>query len=144
MLQGTQFQRIIPESGPASENPEETRRLIFCTGKVYYDIAKVGYFLATFVRSSASISININLSITSVMGSDLGGYKVAPRVSVYTTWGRIDVTRDLNWPITNINGSLILTGAKTECISIISLIMMFDAANHISAPTPMKEFYSQG
>lgn len=40
MLESTQFQRIIPESGPASESPEETRRLIFCTGKVYYDIMK--------------------------------------------------------------------------------------------------------
>ncbi|CAK8678756.1 2-oxoglutarate dehydrogenase complex component E1-like isoform X2 [Clavelina lepadiformis] len=40
MLPGTEFQRIIPESGPASENPEECRRLIFCTGKVYYDILK--------------------------------------------------------------------------------------------------------
>nr|XP_039273817.1 2-oxoglutarate dehydrogenase, mitochondrial-like isoform X1 [Styela clava] len=40
MLSGEKFLRIIPESGPASENPEETRRLIFCTGKVYYDIKK--------------------------------------------------------------------------------------------------------
>ena len=41
MVDGTKFRRIIPEDGPASENPEETRRLIFCTGKVYYDIVKV-------------------------------------------------------------------------------------------------------
>ncbi|XP_078492481.1 2-oxoglutarate dehydrogenase complex component E1-like isoform X2 [Ciona intestinalis] len=40
MLPGTEFQRIIPDNGPASENPEKCRRLIFCTGKVYYDILK--------------------------------------------------------------------------------------------------------
>lgn len=40
MLQGQTFQRVIPDDGPASVNPEETRRLIFCTGKVYYDILK--------------------------------------------------------------------------------------------------------
>jgi len=40
MLPGTEFQRVIPESGPASEDPESTRRLIFCSGKVYYDLIK--------------------------------------------------------------------------------------------------------
>lgn len=40
MLPGTEFQRVIPERGPASENPEETRRIIFCSGKVYYDLLK--------------------------------------------------------------------------------------------------------
>nr|CAB3264555.1 2-oxoglutarate dehydrogenase-like, mitochondrial [Phallusia mammillata] len=40
MLPGTEFQRIIPDSGPASEEPEKTRRVIFCTGKIYYDILK--------------------------------------------------------------------------------------------------------
>ena len=40
MLPGTEFQRVIPEMGPASENPEQVRRLIFCSGKVYFDIVK--------------------------------------------------------------------------------------------------------
>ena len=40
MLPGTEFQRVIPESGPASEDPESTRRIIFCSGKVYYDLIK--------------------------------------------------------------------------------------------------------
>ncbi|XP_020817826.1 2-oxoglutarate dehydrogenase, mitochondrial isoform X2 [Drosophila serrata] len=34
------FQRLIPEKGPALENPECVTKLIFCSGKVYYDLFK--------------------------------------------------------------------------------------------------------
>ncbi|KAK1892247.1 2-oxoglutarate dehydrogenase mitochondrial [Dissostichus eleginoides] len=37
---GTQFQRLIPEGGLASQSPEEVKRLIFCTGKIYYELVK--------------------------------------------------------------------------------------------------------
>ncbi|XP_027055240.1 2-oxoglutarate dehydrogenase, mitochondrial-like [Pocillopora damicornis] len=40
MAEGTSFRRVIPESGPASKNPEKVRKLLLCTGKVYYDLAK--------------------------------------------------------------------------------------------------------
>ncbi|XP_072483493.1 2-oxoglutarate dehydrogenase-like, mitochondrial isoform X1 [Notamacropus eugenii] len=40
MLSGTRFQRVIPEAGLASQAPEGVKRLIFCTGKVYYDLKK--------------------------------------------------------------------------------------------------------
>ena len=40
MLPGTEFQRVIPESGAASSNPEGVKKLMFCSGKVYYDIVK--------------------------------------------------------------------------------------------------------
>uniref|UniRef100_A0A4W6E122 2-oxoglutarate dehydrogenase complex component E1 n=1 Tax=Lates calcarifer TaxID=8187 RepID=A0A4W6E122_LATCA len=40
MLPGTHFQRLIPEGGSAVERPEEVKRLIFCTGKVYYELTK--------------------------------------------------------------------------------------------------------
>ncbi|TMS38900.1 hypothetical protein L596_005524 [Steinernema carpocapsae] len=35
---GTSFQRIIPEAGASAQNPSKVERLIFCTGKVYYDL----------------------------------------------------------------------------------------------------------
>lgn len=35
------FQRIIPDNGPASSNPEKVRKLLLCTGKVYYELIKV-------------------------------------------------------------------------------------------------------
>ncbi|XP_042238789.1 2-oxoglutarate dehydrogenase, mitochondrial-like isoform X2 [Homarus americanus] len=39
MVEGTEFQRIIPEAGPAAKNEAGVKRLIFCSGKVYYDLA---------------------------------------------------------------------------------------------------------
>ena len=32
--------RIIPDNGPASQNPSNVRKVVFCSGKVYYDIKK--------------------------------------------------------------------------------------------------------
>ncbi|CDS37066.1 2 oxoglutarate dehydrogenase [Echinococcus multilocularis] len=40
MLPGTSFQRLIPETGLAREAPENVKKLIFCSGKVYYEIRK--------------------------------------------------------------------------------------------------------
>merc|ERR1719367_1228168 len=40
MIPGTEFQRLIPDDGPASKNPGNVKKLIFCTGKIYYDLIK--------------------------------------------------------------------------------------------------------
>uniref|UniRef100_A0A8C8ZCK1 2-oxoglutarate dehydrogenase-like, mitochondrial n=1 Tax=Prolemur simus TaxID=1328070 RepID=A0A8C8ZCK1_PROSS len=40
MVSGTNFQRVIPEDGAAARAPEQVRRLVFCTGKVYYDLVR--------------------------------------------------------------------------------------------------------
>ncbi|XP_030626083.1 oxoglutarate (alpha-ketoglutarate) dehydrogenase a (lipoamide) isoform X1 [Chanos chanos] len=40
MLPGTHFQRLIPEEGVATQNPAEVKRIIFCTGKVYYELTR--------------------------------------------------------------------------------------------------------
>ncbi|KAK0407469.1 hypothetical protein QR680_019211 [Steinernema hermaphroditum] len=37
-LPGTSFKRIISESGAPAKNPQNVERLIFCTGKVYYEL----------------------------------------------------------------------------------------------------------
>uniref|UniRef100_A0A1I8A9N6 oxoglutarate dehydrogenase (succinyl-transferring) n=1 Tax=Steinernema glaseri TaxID=37863 RepID=A0A1I8A9N6_9BILA len=37
-LPGTSFKRVIPESGVSTQNPGNVERLIFCTGKVYYEL----------------------------------------------------------------------------------------------------------
>ncbi|XP_064539817.1 2-oxoglutarate dehydrogenase-like, mitochondrial [Drosophila montana] len=34
------FQRVIPDTGNASQCPEIVKQLVFCTGKVYYDLLK--------------------------------------------------------------------------------------------------------
>lgn len=39
-LIGTHFQRVIPEDGPAAQAPDKVKRLLFCTGKVYYDLTR--------------------------------------------------------------------------------------------------------
>lgn len=40
MIDGTEFKRIIPDHGPASQNQNGVKKLMFCTGKMYYDIVK--------------------------------------------------------------------------------------------------------
>uniref|UniRef100_A0A672RFK4 2-oxoglutarate dehydrogenase complex component E1 n=1 Tax=Sinocyclocheilus grahami TaxID=75366 RepID=A0A672RFK4_SINGR len=40
MLPGTHFQRVIPDDGPATQNPSEVKRIVFCTVKVYYELAR--------------------------------------------------------------------------------------------------------
>lgn len=40
MVEGTDFLRIIPDNGPVNQNPNGVKKLMFCTGKVYYDILK--------------------------------------------------------------------------------------------------------
>ncbi|XP_068217315.1 2-oxoglutarate dehydrogenase-like, mitochondrial isoform X2 [Palaemon carinicauda] len=38
MNEKSEFQRVIPETGPASQNCENVKRVVFCSGKVYYDL----------------------------------------------------------------------------------------------------------
>ncbi|XP_063839469.1 2-oxoglutarate dehydrogenase complex component E1 isoform X2 [Ostrinia nubilalis] len=40
MKDGTTFRRVIPEEGVASQNPSKVRKLVFCSGRVYYDLIK--------------------------------------------------------------------------------------------------------
>ncbi len=40
MLPGTSFVRAYKEAGPAAQNPDNVRKIVFCSGKVYYDLVK--------------------------------------------------------------------------------------------------------
>ncbi|KAJ8732629.1 hypothetical protein PYW07_015228 [Mythimna separata] len=40
MKDGSCFKRVIPEDGPASQNPQGVRKISFCSGRVYYDLLK--------------------------------------------------------------------------------------------------------
>ncbi|XP_077285612.1 oxoglutarate dehydrogenase Nc73EF isoform X2 [Arctopsyche grandis] len=40
MKEGTNFLRIIPDDGRVNENPSGVKKIIFCTGKVFYDMRK--------------------------------------------------------------------------------------------------------
>ncbi|KAF7231961.1 hypothetical protein EG68_08376 [Paragonimus skrjabini miyazakii] len=40
MLPGSEFKRYLPETGVAAQNTENVKKLILCSGKVYYDLVK--------------------------------------------------------------------------------------------------------
>ena len=40
LLPGTEFQRMILDNGPASATPADVSKVLFCTGKVYYELIK--------------------------------------------------------------------------------------------------------
>uniref|UniRef100_A0A665W650 2-oxoglutarate dehydrogenase complex component E1 n=1 Tax=Echeneis naucrates TaxID=173247 RepID=A0A665W650_ECHNA len=40
LAEGTNFKRLISDEGPANHSPSQVKRVIFCTGKVYYELAK--------------------------------------------------------------------------------------------------------
>ena len=54
MVPSSEFQRLIPETGPASGNAYGVKKVIFCTGKVYYDLTKA--------RSDAGLQDQIAIS----------------------------------------------------------------------------------
>jgi 2-oxoglutarate dehydrogenase E1 component len=40
LAEDSEFQRMILDDGPASKNPAAVQKILFCTGKVYYDLLK--------------------------------------------------------------------------------------------------------
>ncbi|GFS65743.1 2-oxoglutarate dehydrogenase, mitochondrial [Trichonephila inaurata madagascariensis] len=40
MNEGTTFERVIPDDGPVAQNPQNVERVVFCTGKLYYELIK--------------------------------------------------------------------------------------------------------
>ncbi|EDW69592.1 2-oxoglutarate dehydrogenase-like, mitochondrial isoform X2 [Drosophila virilis] len=40
MSEGSEFLRIIPDRGPAADNASNVKKVVFCTGRVYYDLTK--------------------------------------------------------------------------------------------------------
>lgn len=40
IAEGTTFRRVIPEAGLAVDNAEHVKKLLFCSGKIYYELAK--------------------------------------------------------------------------------------------------------
>lgn len=41
LLPGTEFQRLLPDNNPQLQaNPNGVKRLVLCTGKVYYELLK--------------------------------------------------------------------------------------------------------
>jgi 2-oxoglutarate dehydrogenase E1 component len=65
MTPDSQFQRLITDNGPvAAVNPSSVKKIIFCTGKVYYDLLKARrdagkHTTATLTMILASVPIAV-------------------------------------------------------------------------------------
>ena len=51
---GTSFQRVIPDGSPLTD-PQTVKRLVFCSGKIYYELAKVSVHLQPGCRQLAGM-----------------------------------------------------------------------------------------
>ncbi|XP_011183823.1 2-oxoglutarate dehydrogenase-like, mitochondrial isoform X2 [Zeugodacus cucurbitae] len=40
MSESSEFRRVIPDEGPAADNGDNVKKVLFCTGRVYYDLLK--------------------------------------------------------------------------------------------------------
>ena len=40
MVEGTSFRPLIPDTGVVTDNPDKVKKVLFCTGKIYYDLVK--------------------------------------------------------------------------------------------------------
>ena len=40
LLPGTHFKRVLPEDGEAAQKADHVKKLVFCSGKVFYDLVK--------------------------------------------------------------------------------------------------------
>ena len=73
---GSDFRRLIPEEGSCAQNPENVKKLIFCTGKIYYEILKE--------RDQRGLSNDIAISrIEQVSYSDLTQHTSSRRLHTY-------------------------------------------------------------
>ena len=61
LLPGTEFQRMILDDGPASQNPADISKVLFCTGKVQF-------YFSSFMRmhhtmmTKCVVMVNVNYS----------------------------------------------------------------------------------
>ncbi|XP_076462504.1 2-oxoglutarate dehydrogenase complex component E1-like isoform X1 [Babylonia areolata] len=40
MVEGSRFQRLIPDTGPAKDNADTVKKVLLCSGRVYYELVK--------------------------------------------------------------------------------------------------------
>jgi hypothetical protein len=71
---GTSFRRCILEDGAASKNAEAVKKLILCSGKVYYDLLKVSlvfYESFCFWPGNKTLSLHLKEREEKNLGSDI-------------------------------------------------------------------------
>ena len=72
MTEGTSFRRMIPEEGAPAKNPANVKRIIFCSGKVYYDLVKE--------RAARGFDDSVAIArLEQVINQDFLTYKVGTR-----------------------------------------------------------------
>lgn len=73
MAEGTKFTRMYPEAGDAVENAENVKKLIFCSGKIYYEILKVKYGIYATLETTRILFVT-SFALYLQMGKNLAAF----------------------------------------------------------------------
>ncbi|XP_076639304.1 oxoglutarate dehydrogenase Nc73EF isoform X1 [Colletes latitarsis] len=118
MKEDTEFLRVIPEEGKAAQNPNNVKRVVFCSGKVFYDLKKA----RTEKQLDDKVAIARVEQITP-FPYDLVKKEAAKYPNADLVWSQEEHKNQGAWSYvqprfhTALNGTRAVTGGSTSCKS---------------------------
>ncbi|XP_043254343.1 2-oxoglutarate dehydrogenase, mitochondrial isoform X3 [Colletes gigas] len=118
MKEDTEFLRVIPEEGKAAQNPSNVKRVVFCSGKVFYDLKKA--------RAEKQLDDKVAIARVEQITPfpyDLVKKEAAKYPNADLIWSQEEHKNQGAWSYvqprfhTALNGTRAVTGGSTSCKS---------------------------